>query len=229
MVLIKRRLTRRLSPLSIPRPPPVPHDTTFSPKSKLELRSAIRECTRREIVSRLKPYSRGTCHISAAIDTSQSSPVIDTRVITTKGDLEDALKLREQVFVEEYKVEIEEEIDEYDVLGEKALHVLSRLGDVPLGTGRLIYPADRWGSASISRVAVEINARGLGVGRSVMHKLHDEARARKIKSITIGAKLDAIPFYEKLGYTTYTDKFYGNTFLDANMKHKMMECRFYYS
>ena len=146
-----------------------------------------------------------------------------THVIETAGDLEDALKLRVEVFVEEQKVPPEEEVDEYDALpADKvgALHVITRRSDVSLGTGRLIYPKELRAAAKIGRVAVVSAARGLGVGRAVMEKLHDEARNRGIASIQLGAQLHAIPFYEKLGYTAY-----GDIFLDAKIEHRMMECR----
>ena len=148
---------------------------------------------------------------------------LDTYVIETARDLKDALTLRVQVFVEEQNVPPEEEVDEYDALPAEdigALHVLSRRGDVSLGTGRLIYPKELRAAAKIGRVAVANEARGLGVGRAVMEKLHDEARDRGIMSIKLGAQLHAIPFYEKLGYTAY-----GDIFLDAKIEHRMMECR----
>jgi len=145
---------------------------------------------------------------------------LSTEVIESRDVLEQALALRVRVFVEEQDVPHEEEVDDYDALPEDrvgALHVLTQLGEEALGTGRLIFAKSPGDPAKIGRVAVSKTSRGLGVGRAVMEKLHDEARDRGVDVIELGAQLHAIPFYEKLGYVTY-----GDIFLDANIEHRMM-------
>lgn len=148
---------------------------------------------------------------------------LSTEVIEDDGALQAALALRVRVFVDEQRVPPEEEVDHYDALPEQevgALHVLSQRAGEALGTGRLIYAKTSSESAKIGRVAVSRTARGLGVGRAVMERLHDEARVRGIAEVELGAQLHAIPFYEKLGYTAY-----GEIFLDANIEHRMMKLR----
>ena len=143
-----------------------------------------------------------------------------TEVIQSNDALQAALALRVQVFVDEQEVPPDEEVDDYDALPETtvgALHVLSSRANEALGTGRLIYAKTPNEMAKIGRVAVSKAARGLGVGRAVMERLHHEARERGIEAIELGAQLHAIPFYEKLGYAAY-----GEIFLDANIEHRMM-------
>ena len=145
---------------------------------------------------------------------------LSTEVIETHDTLEQALALRVRVFVDEQDVPPEEEVDAYDGIPEEsvgALHVLTQLEGEALGTGRLIFAKTPGDVAKIGRVAVSKTSRGLGVGRAVMEKLHDEARDRGVDVIELGAQLHAIPFYEKLGYAAY-----GDIFLDANIEHRMM-------
>jgi predicted GNAT family N-acyltransferase len=51
-----------------------------------------------------------------------------------------------------------------------------------------------------------------------MLALEDEARSRGYRSVTIAAQIQAIPFYESLGYIAN-----GGVFLDARIEHRMME------
>ena len=146
--------------------------------------------------------------------------VLSTRVIDSDEALQAALALRVKVFVDEQKVPSDEEVDHYDALPESsvgALHVLTSGDNQALGTGRLIYAKDPKEPAKIGRVAVSRSARGLGVGRAVMERLHLEAKKRGVMVIELGAQLHAIPFYEKLGYAAY-----GGIFLDAKIAHRMM-------
>lgn len=148
---------------------------------------------------------------------------VQASVITTAQQMEAALSVRFRVFVEEQRVPVEEEIDHYDDRpGERddVVHVLAHVGGIPVGTARLLldhaepYP-------HIGRVSVLAEMRGSGVGRRLMEVLHEEARNRSHRGVTLAAQLHAIPFYERLGYLAR-----GEVFLDAGIEHREMDLAF---
>jgi predicted GNAT family N-acyltransferase len=140
--------------------------------------------------------------------------------ITTSGEMRQALAIRRRVFIEEQRVPEDLEIDEHDAdpaTVSTAVHVLARRDGEPVATGRLLL-AEPDGKLHIGRVAVLAEARGTGLGRAVMQALHDLARERNGASVTLAAQLQAIGFYERLGYRVY-----GDVFLDAGIEHRWMD------
>ncbi len=149
---------------------------------------------------------------------------IEVTVIRTPEAMRDALSVRFRVFVEEQHVPLEEEVDAYDDSpGERddVVQVLLRAGGEPAATARLLighHTADGSGYPHIGRVAVLAEHRKSGLGRVVMEALHEEARARGERGITLSAQLHAIPFYERLGYVAR-----GPVYLDAGIEHRDMD------
>lgn len=140
--------------------------------------------------------------------------------VTTVDEMQQALSVRRRVFIEEQQVPEDLEIDEHDAdpaTVTSCLHVLARLDGRPVATARLLLDEGD-GHMHIGRVAVLADKRGLGLGRAVMLALHDLARERNATSITLGAQLQAIGFYERLGYRAY-----GDVFLDAGIEHRWMD------
>jgi len=140
--------------------------------------------------------------------------------VTTLEELQQALSIRRRVFIEEQQVPEDLEIDEHDAdpaTVTSCLHVLARLDGEPVATARLLL-GEGDGHVHIGRVAVVADKRGLGLGRVVMLALHELARERSATSITLGAQLQAIGFYERLGYRAY-----GDVFLDAGIEHRWMD------
>ncbi|MDP6977723.1 MAG: GNAT family N-acetyltransferase [Myxococcota bacterium] len=85
-----------------------------------------------------------------------------------------------------------------------------------VGTARLW--TDDQGRAKAQRVAVLADARGSGAGRRLMRRLEATARERGHTRLDLGVQLEAIAFYEALGYRAY-----GDEFDDAGIPHRMME------
>jgi predicted GNAT family N-acyltransferase len=124
--------------------------------------------------------------------------------------------------VEEQRVPLDEEIDAYDSLtNAAAVHFLARLGGEAVGTARLLLDAPAGEYPHIGRVAVLREVRGRGHGRAIMDAVHDEARLRGYAGATLGAQLQALRFYERLGYIAR-----GPVFLDAGIEHRMMDLTF---
>lgn len=150
----------------------------------------------------------------------RSSSGLEVSVVRTAAELAQALAVRRAVFIEEQRVPESEEIDEHDgdpAIVTSAVHVLARLDGRVVGTGRLLlgYPAGA--NAHIGRVAVLAEQRGGGVGTALMRTLEGLARERGFAGITLAAQLQAMPFYERLGYVAH-----GGVFLDAGIEHRWM-------
>ena len=137
-------------------------------------------------------------------------------------DQRDLRAVREQVFVIEQQVPVE---DEWDMLDEKSHHVIARDGlGQPIGTGRLVPPRIRPASedkpatsASIGRMAVLAGWRGNGVGAAILRVLLEHARAAGYVAIDLHAQSHAIPFYARFGFEVD-----GEEFEECGIAHRMM-------
>jgi predicted GNAT family N-acyltransferase len=131
---------------------------------------------------------------------------------TTENELKDAYSVRKEVFVEEQKVPLEEEIDQHE---EEAAHFVLYEGPTPVGAGRF-RTVD--GKGKVERICVLSSHRKKGAGQLVMQAIEDFAHNHDVNTLKLNAQTHAIPFYEKLGYKVVSDEF-----LDAGIPHKTME------
>jgi len=122
--------------------------------------------------------------------------MIEVRLARSAKDVEQCLRLRWTVFVEEQGVRPSLELDGHDKTD--AVHALALVDGVPCGAGRLIFIAP--GVARIQRMAVIDDARGRGVGKALLAFLEDEARRRGATRLTLWAQVQAQACYEKAGY-----------------------------
>jgi predicted GNAT family N-acyltransferase len=124
-------------------------------------------------------------------------------------DKERIMRVRYAVFVEEQGVPEELEQDEKDP---HCRHALFLMDGEPIGTGRLE------GDGHIGRIAVLRPYRRKGVGRRILSFLETKAKENGLPRVYLGAQLQAVGFYEKLGYRCY-----GAKFMDAGIAHRHME------
>ncbi|WP_430867007.1 GNAT family N-acetyltransferase [Demequina aurantiaca] len=153
------------------------------------------------------------------------------QAVTNEAEFADALAIRFAVFVDEQAVDPESERDLLDD-DPRTLHCVAYGEDgTPLAVGRLLAPhTDTFHGATtqhghmdpaaphIGRVAATTQARGTGAGRAVMEFLEDAALERHGASgsvrVELSAQDQAMPFYERLGYTAY-----GDGYLDEGIMH----------
>ncbi|CAI5960043.1 unnamed protein product [Closterium sp. NIES-64] len=139
--------------------------------------------------------------------------------VTTPTAWQQHMAVRVAVFVEEQRVPPHEEVDAHDGLGAlhavppSALHFLATVQGQPAGAGRCVVKGD--GTAKVGRIATLCQFRRQGVGRAIMHCIHEHAAKQGCVRSTLGAQLEAVPFYERLGYTVTS----GEVFLDAGIEH----------
>lgn len=122
---------------------------------------------------------------------------------------ESCLDIRLRVFVAEQNVPEEEERDSYD---ESATHFLALWHCEAAGTARAIVKAP--GRVKIGRVAVLAAYRKCGIGLALMHAVE---AAFPGSVFQLDAQLQAMPFYERLGYVAE-----GPVFDDAGIPHRLM-------
>jgi len=130
---------------------------------------------------------------------------------------DDLLAVREQVFVAEQHVPVEEE---RDVLDPRCLHVLARdRAGTAVGTGRLVPPRDDE-PARIGRMAVLRDWRGAGVGDALLHALLRLAREQGWVDVALNAQVGAQAFYARHGFLPV-----GGRFMEAGIEHQAMRRR----
>lgn len=122
-----------------------------------------------------------------------------------RGELE---RIRRTVFIEEQKIP---EPDEWDGEDAGSVHILVHLNRDPVGTGRLNA------AGKIGRIAVLAGQRGRGIGTLILSRLLDEARRLGIREPYLHAQVQAMPFYEKLGFERK-----GGEFDEAGIPHVRM-------
>ncbi|MCR2820963.1 GNAT family N-acetyltransferase [Lederbergia panacisoli] len=130
----------------------------------------------------------------------------------TEAQLQDAFNIRKTVFVEEQKVPIELEIDEFE---NNSDHFVLYSKDTPVGAGRFRLLE---GKGKLERICVLSDQRGTGAGKKLMNEIEHYAKKSGINVLKLNAQTYAIPFYEKLGYSVVSEEF-----LDAGIPHKTME------
>lgn len=136
-----------------------------------------------------------------------------TVTIAPTEDVKTCIALRIEVFVEEQKVPLEEEIDDLDDI---ATHFLARdEAGVAVGTARVFEEGE---IGKIGRVCVVETLRGTGLGARLIEACLAEIRSRPhLKKAKLGAQNHAIGFYERFGFRTI-----GEVYMDGGIPHTEM-------
>ena len=133
-------------------------------------------------------------------------------VIVDNGkSLNEAFKIRKEVFVIEQGVSLEDEFDEHDSTAE---HILFLDQNVPVGTGR-------WriieGVAKLERICILPSHRGKGLGKAIVAGLEQRVKENELTKIKLHGQTRAEAFYQGLGYTTASQ-----VFMEDGIPHVLM-------
>lgn len=151
-----------------------------------------------------------------------SAAELNVHRVTTRAELEDAWRLRFEVFVTEQGVPADIEVDELDTAPTTS-HVLVRDAEgTTLGTGRLLR--DGPSEVHLGRLAVARTHRGRGIGAMLVVELcaiasseHAVGTPPSVR-VVLSAQESAIGFYERLGFAVVDD----DRYLDAGIWHRLM-------
>lgn len=130
------------------------------------------------------------------------------RIADWTSEKDQLSSVRRQVFIIEQKVPEELEWDEFDVC---STHFIATLDDIAIGTARLKD------DGQIGRMAVLQPYRNQGIGSRLLQLALETARSKRYPEVHLHAQVEAIPFYEKHGFTIV-----GDTFYEANIPHRGM-------
>lgn len=134
-------------------------------------------------------------------------------VVENKSDKEHVFEIRRLVFVNEQKVPLEEEIDEFDE-SNSVIHLLGTDHNKPVAASRIRFVNDY---AKLERIAVLKEFRGKNFGAEMVKAMEEVILKRQCKEAVLNAQTYAEDFYKKLGYTTNSD-----IFMDAGIPHVTM-------
>lgn len=131
---------------------------------------------------------------------------------TTLNHLIDHYHIRKLVFIDEQKVSYE---DEYDLAEKTKTPFVVYDNDIPIGAARINFLSEY---AKIERVCILKEYRTQGIGKQLMEYLFAYCKSRGYNQIVISAQVQAMKFYENLGFIKY-----GDLFLEANIPHYKMK------
>jgi predicted GNAT family N-acyltransferase len=139
---------------------------------------------------------------------------VDVRPARDRGEVEQALALREEVFYVEQGVALEADRDGLDEL---AIQVVAVEADRVIGTCRVLVDGD---VGRLGRMAVEAGARGRGVGAAILTAAERSARDAGASLMRLHAQRYIEDLYAAAGYTAY-----GEPFVEEGIEHVAMEKR----
>ncbi|MFF7589732.1 GNAT family N-acetyltransferase [Kitasatospora purpeofusca] len=147
---------------------------------------------------------------------------VTIRVARGDADLALVHEVRREVFIVEQGIAEEEEWDDLDPTSEHLLAVGPE-GE-PVGTARLIFGEQALGITGgvagrvlLGRLAVLKTARGTGLGAELVRAVEAAGRARGAREMELHAQVQALGFYERLGYAAE-----GPVYDDAGIPHRTM-------
>jgi predicted GNAT family N-acyltransferase len=134
--------------------------------------------------------------------------------VTIEEDLKVAFAIREEVFVKEQGVPLEDEFDQFDVLSELCDHILVHYNEQPVGTGRIRFVN---GAGKLERICILEPYRKFGLGKVIIQALEEIAEERGTSQVKLHGQTQAEGFYTKLGYRASSD-----VFMEDGIPHILM-------
>ncbi|GAA0432762.1 GNAT family N-acetyltransferase [Lentibacillus halophilus] len=129
----------------------------------------------------------------------------------TAKEQEDAYSVRSIVFIEEQRVPLELEMDEYD---NKAIHLVGYEDNEPIAASRVRF-TDSYGK--LERICVVQHQRGKSHGSQIIRAMEDTIKQKGFQTATLNAQIRAVSLYKRLGYEVVSDEF-----MDAGIPHVTM-------
>jgi predicted GNAT family N-acyltransferase len=139
---------------------------------------------------------------------------VDVRPARDRGEVEQALALREQVFCVEQGVEL---AADQDGLDEQAIQIVVVEAGRVVGTCRVLVDGD---VGRLGRMAVEREARGRGLGAAILAAAERSALEAGAGDMRLHAQRYVEHLYAAAGYARY-----GAPFVEEGIPHVTMEKR----
>ncbi|WP_459480729.1 GNAT family N-acetyltransferase [Clostridium saccharoperbutylacetonicum] len=107
-----------------------------------------------------------------------------------------AYNVRIEAMVKGFGIRLDQEIDDHDT--ENTKYIVAFNGRYPIGTCRLNWIDEKTGK--IERVCVLEDYRKTGVGKQIILEAEAWIKEQGGNKIIISSRIEAIGFYERLGY-----------------------------
>ncbi|MDN4494397.1 GNAT family N-acetyltransferase [Ureibacillus aquaedulcis] len=134
--------------------------------------------------------------------------------IVNQEELNAAFAIRNDVFVLEQGVPLEDEYDQFDHLDGLCEHILVHYNEQPVGTGRVRFVD---GVGKLERICILKAYRNFGLGKVIIKALEEIAQERGASQVKLHGQTHAEGFYKNLGY--YTDS---DIFMEDGIPHVLM-------
>ena len=134
------------------------------------------------------------------------------RLVKTKNEIKQILKVREIVFIEEQKIPKQIERDGFDISAEHFIVFYKRK---PIGCARIRFIEK---NAKLERIALLKKYRGKGFGKEIVDCLIRYCKITSVDKVVMNSQYYLKDFYKKFGFKT-ADK----PFTEADMKHIKMQ------
>ncbi|KWX88580.1 hypothetical protein AMQ83_05865 [Paenibacillus riograndensis] len=131
--------------------------------------------------------------------------------VTTEEQLQEAFRIRREVFVEEQGVALADEFDDHE---KDAEHILLYQEELPVGTARL-RSVEGW--AKLERICLSDPYRKSGLGSVIIDTLEKMAVERGHRQAKLHGQKQAEGFYQRLGYATSSP-----VFMEDGIPHVLM-------
>ncbi len=138
------------------------------------------------------------------------SEILISKILFTDENFKIAQQIRCQVFVKEQGVD---PVLEMDVFDKTASHYLLFSNDVAVGTARWRFTEF---GIKLERFAILKEFRGLGYGAQLVSAVLKNISSQE-KSIYLNSQVNALNFYQKLGFVSQ-----GSQFEEAGIYHYKM-------
>ena len=132
---------------------------------------------------------------------TRPTPPFELRWAQNAADVQQALRVRVNVFCHEQGVPLSEE---RDALDDRAVHLLAVGERRVVGTLRLLTAA---GVAKVGRVAVERDWRGRGVASSMLRTALATAREQGCREARLASQTAATGLYSRAGFVVASEEF----------------------
>ena len=88
---------------------------------------------------------------------------------------------------------------------DQAIHAIAVEDEEVLGVARMHESSPKQGQ--VRCVAIATTAQGKGIGKAIMTYLEDQAKTKGWTEIVLEARENAVPFYERIGYTIIAESY----------------------
>lgn len=125
---------------------------------------------------------------------------------------EDALRIRQTVFIDEQHVPKEIELDGLD---DEVYHLVGYKNGKAAATARIRFIEDN--TLKLQRIATLKEFRGEGLGAKILEEIKSFAKEHDIHALVLSSQEHAVPFYEKSYFEVR-----GESYMEVGIPHRDM-------